>query len=76
MNKFENIIGKEPLYNAEKIKEIFQGEDNDFSVAVCLNATAGLIVAEKANTFREGYEKLRKHILSGNVINHISKLAQ
>ena len=76
VNKFENIIGKEPLYNAEKIKEIFQGEDNDFSVAVCLNATAGLIVAEKANTFREGYEKLRKHILSGNVINHISKLTQ
>ena len=27
--------------------DIFKGEDNDFSKAVCLNAAAGLIVAEK-----------------------------
>ena len=56
------------------MKEIFQGKDNDFSVAVCLNAAAGLLVAEKSNSFKEGYEKLRKHILAGKVINHISKL--
>ena len=73
-NGFENIIGKDPEYNAEKIKEIFQGKDNDFSIAVCLNATAGLLVSEKSNTFKEGYQELRKHILSGKVINHISKL--
>jgi len=71
---FENIVGKDPEYNAEKMKEIFQGKDNDFSIAVCLNAAAGLLVAEKSNSFEEGYEKLRKHILSGKVINHISKL--
>ena len=71
---FENIVGKDPKYNAEKMKEIFQGKDNDFSIAVCLNAAAGLLVAEKSNSFKEGYEELRKHILSGKVINHISKL--
>jgi anthranilate phosphoribosyltransferase len=71
---FENIVGKDPEYNAEKMKEIFQGKDNDFSIAACLNAAAGLLVAEKSNSFEEGYEKLRKHILSGKVINHISKL--
>ncbi|MBO6488108.1 MAG: anthranilate phosphoribosyltransferase [Pelagibacteraceae bacterium] len=71
---FENIVGKDPGYNAEKMKEIFQGKDNDFSIAVCLNAAAGLLVAEKSNSFEEGYEELRKHILSGKVINHISKL--
>ena len=27
--------------------DIFKGEDNDFSKAVCLNAAAGLIVSEK-----------------------------
>ena len=75
-NGFENIIGKDPEYNAEKIKEIFQGKDNDFSIAVCLNATAGLLVSEKSNTFKEGYQELRKHILSGKVINHISKLSK
>ena len=71
---FENIVGKDPEYNAEKMKEIFLGKDNDFSVAVCLNAAAGLLVSEKSPSFKEGYEKLREHILSGKVINQISKL--
>ncbi len=71
---FQNIVGKDPEYNAEKMREIFQGKDNDFSVAVCLNAAAGLLVAEKSASFKEGYEKLREHILSGKVTNQISKL--
>ena len=74
VNDFNHIIGKDPIYNAEKIKEIFKGKDTDFSIAVCLNAAAGLLVAEKSNNFFEAYQKLRKHILSGKVINHISKL--
>ena len=74
VNDFNHIIGKDPIYNAEKIKEIFKGKDTDFSIAVCLNAAAGLLVAEKSNSFFEAYQKLRKHILSGKVINHISKL--
>ena len=73
---FSSIIGKDPEYNAEKIKEIFQGKNNDFSIAVCLNAAAGLLVAEKTSSFKEGYEELRKHILSGKVINHITKLSK
>ena len=73
-DKFENIVGKGPDYNSEKMREIFQGKDNDFSIAVCLNAAAGLIVADKSSSFKEGYIKLRDHILSGKVIDHISKL--
>ena len=73
-DKFENIVGKGPDYNSEKMREIFQGKDNDFSIAVCLNAAAGLIVADKSNSFKEGYIKLRDHILSGKVMAHISKL--
>jgi anthranilate phosphoribosyltransferase len=72
--KFENIIGKGPDYNSEKIREIFQGKDNDFSIAVCLNAAAGLIVADKSSSFKEGYTKLRDHILSRKVMAHMSKL--
>ncbi len=74
VGKFENIIGKSPDYNSEKIREIFQGKDNDFSIAVCLNAAAGLIVADKSSSFKEGYIKLRDHILSGKVMAHMSKL--
>ena len=73
---FNNIVGKDPEYNSEKMKEIFQGKDNDFSIAVCLNAAAGLLVAEKSSSFKEGYEELRKHILSKKVINHITKLTK
>ena len=76
VTSFENIVGKDPEYNAKKINEIFQGKNNDFSIAVCLNAAAGLIVAEKSNNFKEAYEKLRKHILSGNVIKHILKISK
>ena len=76
VNNFSHIVGKDPIYNAEKIKEILQGKDNDFSIAVCLNAAAGLLVAEKSNNFNEAYKKLREHILSGKVINHFSKLVK
>ena len=75
-DNFENIIGKGPEYNAGKIREIFEGKDTDFSIAVCLNAAAGLVVAEKSKSLRDGYQDLRKHILSGDVLNHISKLAE
>ena len=73
---FENIIGKDPVYNADKIKEIFQGKDNDFSIAVCLNAAAGLVVSEKFNNFKDAYQELRNHILSGQVTNHILNLSK
>ena len=73
---FNNIIGKDSVYNGAKIKEIFEGKDSDFSVAVCLNAAAGLLVAEKSKSFKDGYHDLRKHILSGKVIKHISKLSK
>ena len=75
-SNFKNIVGKDPDYKAEKMKEIFQGKDNDFSIAVCLNAAAGLLVAEKTNTFTDGYKELRKHILSGKVINYLSNLTK
>ena len=39
--KFENLIGNDAKFNAEKMINIFKGEDNDFSKAVCLNAAAG-----------------------------------
>jgi anthranilate phosphoribosyltransferase len=76
LNKFENILGKEADYNAEKIKEIFKGIDNEFSVAVSLNAAAGLIVSEKATNFNEAYKLARNQILSGNVYNHLIQITK
>ncbi|MDA9662931.1 anthranilate phosphoribosyltransferase, partial [Candidatus Pelagibacter sp.] len=44
-NKFEDLLGDDAKFNANKMMNIFKGEDNDFSKAVCLNAAAGLIVS-------------------------------
>ena len=43
-DKFENLLGDDAKFNANKMINIFKGEDNDFSKAVSLNAAAGLIV--------------------------------
>ena len=76
LNKFENILGKEAEYNAEKIKEIFRGTDNEFSVAVSLNAAAGLIVSEKESNFNEAYKLTRNQILSGKVYEHLIQITK
>ena len=75
VNNIEKIIGKESEYNSEKIIEIFKGTDNDFSVAVCLNAAAGLIISDKSKNIEEAYSLIRKHILSGKPFLHLTKIA-
>ena len=73
-NKFENLLGDDAKFNAAKMIDIFKGEDNDFSKAVCLNAAAGLIVAEKHSEFKNAYEDARKHILTGKAFEHLKKI--
>ena len=50
-NEFKDLLGDDAKFNANKMLDIFKGEDNDFSKAVCLNAAAGLIVSEKYTVF-------------------------
>jgi len=73
-DKFENLLGNDAKYNANKMIDIFKGEDNDFSKAVCLNAAAGLIVMEKYSNFKDSYENVRKFILSGKTYKHLKSL--
>ena len=71
---FDNLIGDNAKFNSNKMIDIFKGKDNDFSKAVCLNAAAGLIVAEKSFKFIDAYEKAREHILSGNTYKHLESI--
>jgi anthranilate phosphoribosyltransferase len=73
-NKFEDLLGDDAEFNARKMIDIFKGEDGDFSKAVCLNAAAALIVAEKNSSFSSAYEDARKHILSGITYKNLKKL--
>ena len=71
---FDTILGQDADYNSKKIIDIFKGEDNDFSVAVCLNTAAGLIVSKDKDNFQEAYQEARNHILSGKAFNHLEKI--
>ena len=73
-DKFDNLVGDNAKFNADKMINIFKGEDNDFSKAVCLNAAAGLIVNETHQNFADAYTTARKHILSNKVIDHLEKI--
>jgi len=71
---FVNLLGNDAKFNAEKMINIFKGEDNDFSKAVCLNAAAGLIVIEEFIDFKSAYNYTRDHILSGESFKYLKKI--
>ena len=73
-DNFENIVGNDAKFNADKLINIFKGEDNDFSKAVCLNAAAGLIVSEKYDDFKLAYNYARDFIRSGKSYKHLMKI--
>ena len=74
LSNTNNLLGKNPLYNSMKIKEIYRGEINEFSVAVALNVAAGLIVSGKISNFIDAFNKASKQLASGNVFQHLLKL--
>ncbi|MDA9638291.1 anthranilate phosphoribosyltransferase [Candidatus Pelagibacter sp.] len=73
-NEFKELLGDDAKFNANKMLDIFKGEDNDFSKAVCLNAAAGLIVSEKHTVFIDAYNEARKHILSGKTYTNLKEI--
>ena len=73
-DKFENLVGDDSKFNAKKMINIFKGEDNDFSKAVCLNAAAGLVVSGKYENFELSYNYARSFIKSGAPYKHLVKI--
>ena len=73
-NNPENLKGKDADYNASKIIDIFSGEENEFSEAVCLNSAAALIVSNKINEFKKAYEFSKKHLKTGQALIHLKKI--
>ena len=70
----ENLKGKNAEYNSEKIIEIYQGKNNEFSQAVALNVAAGLIVSGKENDFKTSFKNATEHLNSGKVFQHLTKI--
>jgi len=70
----EKLKGKHAEYNAQKIIEIYRGEDNEFSDAVALNVAAGLIITDTENKFLDSYNSAKHHLKSGKVFHHLKKI--
>ena len=70
----DNLKGQDADYNARKIIDIFSGEKNEFSEAVCLNSAAAIVVSQKMEKFNEAYRLSKKHLESGKVLNHLRKI--
>ena len=73
-DKLENLIGNDATFNADRMINIFKGEDNDFSKAVCLNTAAGLVVNETHQNFDKAYDDAREQILSGQAFKQLEKI--
>ncbi len=73
-NNFKDLVGDDAVFNSKKMIEIFKGEDNDFSKAVCLNTAAGLIVSEKYKDFNLAYKYARGFIKSGKAFKHLKNI--
>jgi len=70
----EKLKGKNAEYNAQKIIDIYKGEDNEFSDAVALNVAAGLIITDKEKKFKNSYNSAKQHLKSGKVFDHFKKI--
>ena len=70
----ESLKGKNAEYNSEKIIEIFKGKKNEFSQSVALNVAAGLVVSGEETDFKTAFEIATKHLNSGNVFQHLTKI--
>tara|TARA_Y100000590_G_scaffold408937_1_gene500569 strand:+ start:721 stop:1725 length:1005 start_codon:yes stop_codon:yes gene_type:complete len=70
----ENLKGKDADYNANKIIDIFSGNKNEFSEAVCLNSAAALVVYDRFDKFIDAYEFSKKHLESDKALTHLKKI--
>ena len=70
----ENIIGRNAIYNSQKIIDIYKGENNEFSDAVALNVAACLIITDKEKNFKNSYNLAKQHLNSGKVFDHLKKI--
>ena len=72
--KFEDIIGGDAEFNALKIMQLFNGENNAFLEIVSLNSAAALLVVGKETLLEVAYNKVKQHILSGAVLKTLEAL--
>ena len=72
--KFDEIIGGDADFNAEKIINLFKGSQSAFLEIVSLNSAAGLLVMNRNENLKNAYQLVKNHILSGSVFKTLENL--
>lgn len=70
----DDLKGGEPAANAAALRGVLQGQRNAFRDIVLLNAAAGLIVAEKTDTLREGAVMAAEVLDNGRALARLEQL--
>lgn len=70
----DDLKGGEPAANAAALRGVLQGQKNAFRDIVLLNAAAGLIVAEKTDTLREGAAMAAEVLDNGRALARLEQL--
>ena len=76
VHPFEAIIGGSPEDNAQAFRALLNGDHSAYRDAVLLNSAAALVVANAANSLKEGVEMARESIDSGAAKTKLDALAK
>ncbi|RUT32750.1 anthranilate phosphoribosyltransferase [Arsenicitalea aurantiaca] len=72
--RIEDLIGGEPAYNAERMRELLAGQASAYRDIVLLNSAAALIVAGKADDLAGGVRLAADQIDSGRAAERLDRL--
>jgi len=71
-----SIKGGEPEENAKIMLSVLRGEESPVYDATLMNAGAAIMIAGRANNFKEGIEMAKESIRSGKAMEKLNKLIQ
>ncbi len=71
---FSEILGGSPKFNAQKIKNLVNGEKNGFFHSVAFNSAAALTISEQAKNLHDGVRIAADTLLSGKTKKLIKNL--
>ena len=70
------LRGADAQFNACRLVEMFETAEGAYFDSVCLNAAAGMIIAEKAQDWQSAITLSEEIIKSGKAMNTLKSLAQ
>ncbi|HBZ42709.1 MAG TPA: anthranilate phosphoribosyltransferase [Maritimibacter sp.] len=76
VHPFKDILGGTPEENGQAFAALLGGAQSAYRDAVCLNAAAALVVADKASDLKQGVEVARESIDSGAAKSKVEGLAR